>query len=118
MPSEIKARTFEQSSNPALTGMQPSQEVMARTFEQSSNSIFDWKAPFQEGMARPERFELPTLWFVATRSIQLSYGRIAVNCTRDVSGCCSPMDKSHFKTKSIADDNLAEREGFEPSMGF
>ena len=27
-------------------------------------------------MARPERFELPTLWFVATRSIQLSYGRL------------------------------------------
>jgi hypothetical protein len=28
-----------------------------------------------EIVARPERFELPTLWFVATRSIQLSYGR-------------------------------------------
>ena len=27
-------------------------------------------------MARPERFELPTSWFVAMRSIQLSYGRI------------------------------------------
>src|SRR5205807_9321099 len=26
----------------------------------------------QEGMARPERFELPTFWFVARRSIQLS----------------------------------------------
>ena len=29
----------------------------------------DWK------MVRPERFELPTLWFVAKCSIQLSYGR-------------------------------------------
>ena len=28
-----------------------------------------------EMMARPERFELPTSWFVAMRSIQLSYGR-------------------------------------------
>jgi hypothetical protein len=27
-------------------------------------------------MVRPERIELPTSWFVAMRSIQLSYGRI------------------------------------------
>ena len=27
------------------------------------------------GLARPERFELPTFWFVARHSIQLSYGR-------------------------------------------
>jgi hypothetical protein len=26
-------------------------------------------------LARPERFERPTLWFVAKYSIQLSYGR-------------------------------------------
>jgi uncharacterized protein (UPF0548 family) len=26
---------------------------------------------------RPERFELPAFWFVARRSIQLSYGRIS-----------------------------------------
>ncbi len=26
-------------------------------------------------VARPERFELPTLWFEARCSIQLSYGR-------------------------------------------
>ena len=29
-------------------------------------------------MARPERFELPTSWFVAMRSIQLSYGRTLI----------------------------------------
>jgi hypothetical protein len=29
-------------------------------------------------MVRPERFELPTLWFVAKYSIQLSYGRTHV----------------------------------------
>jgi hypothetical protein len=27
-------------------------------------------------MARPERFELPTNWFEASYSIQLSYGRM------------------------------------------
>ncbi len=30
-------------------------------------------------MARPERFELPTAWFVARYSIQLSYGRVFLN---------------------------------------
>jgi hypothetical protein len=29
-------------------------------------------------VARPERFELPTAWFVARYSIQLSYGRVEV----------------------------------------
>jgi hypothetical protein len=29
-------------------------------------------------VVRPERFELPAFWFVARRSIQLSYGRISV----------------------------------------
>jgi hypothetical protein len=48
-------------------------------------------------MARPERFELPTAWFVARYSIQLSYGR---------------MKGLELYIK------MAEREGFEPSMGF
>ena len=39
-------------------------------------------------MARPERFELPTSWFVARHSIQLSYGR---------AGCAkSPKMMLHF----------------------
>jgi hypothetical protein len=29
-----------------------------------------------EEMVRPERFELPTNWFEASYSIQLSYGRV------------------------------------------
>jgi hypothetical protein len=36
-------------------------------FEQEWNS-----SQAVEKMARPERFELPTFWFVARRSIQLS----------------------------------------------
>ena len=51
-------------------------------------------------LVRPERFELPTPWFVAKYSIQLSYGRFAkaalyVNCRHHA---------------------MAEREGFEPSV--
>ncbi len=38
------------------------------------NNHFRWKGE----MVRPERIELPTSWFVAMRSIQLSYGRILV----------------------------------------
>ena len=34
-------------------------------------------------VVRPERFELPTPWFVARYSIQLSYGRIAWRRERD-----------------------------------
>jgi hypothetical protein len=30
-----------------------------------------------EKVVRPERFELPTLWFEARCSIQLSYGRVS-----------------------------------------
>jgi hypothetical protein len=35
-------------------------------------------AAWRKEMVRPERFELPTLWFVAKCSIQLSYGRVTV----------------------------------------
>ena len=33
---------------------------------------------FVSNLARPERFELPTAWFVARYSIQLSYGRVVL----------------------------------------
>ena len=41
------------------------------TLEQGANQ----RAVEEGKMVRPERFELPTLWFVAKCSIQLSYGR-------------------------------------------
>ena len=98
-------------------------------------------------LARPERFELPTSWFVARRSIQLSYGRFdqkrhiladregllgaahlapslrfgtavahapASPCSTDrilQQDARGPCRLAHSKL-------LAEREGFEPSMGF
>ncbi len=59
-------------------------------------------------MVRPERFELPTTWFVAKYSIQLSYGRKfgAAIVTDGLPGC-----------QGFPRGWLAEREGFEPSMG-
>jgi hypothetical protein len=37
-------------------------------------------------VARPERFELPTLWFEARCSIQLSYGRTTASVPVRVGG--------------------------------
>jgi hypothetical protein len=33
-------------------------------------------------LARPERFELPTNWFEASYSIQLSYGRVGLSIAK------------------------------------
>ena len=62
-------------------------------------------------MVRPERFELPTDRFVADYSIQLSYGRFI-----------KPLIVFHYLSyvnKNLKRQffNVAEREGFEPSMG-
>ena len=38
-------------------------------------------------MARPERFELPTKWFEATYSIQLSYGRVSTSEADEEPAC-------------------------------
>jgi hypothetical protein len=47
----------------------------------NANDLID-----NEIMVRPERFELPASWFVARRSIQLSYGRArGANITTSIS---------------------------------
>ena len=57
------------------------------SFEPSARSRFDtnsgvmWEViqnRLPKAVARPERFELPTLWFEARCSIQLSYGRVPI----------------------------------------
>ncbi len=94
-------------------------------------------------MVRPERFELPASWFVARRSIQLSYGRKYLPSggeggivrgyaatLRFASGAPSlalrRLPLIRFTFTYIAADasrkkltcQVAEREGFEPSKGF
>ena len=50
-------------------------------------------------MVRPERFELPTLWFVAKYSIQLSYGRtlstFSYYQTFSIAGICKRYPPMH-----------------------
>ena len=56
--------------------------AFCRTAVLISNQTHQNKKAPHEGvpsyLARPERFELPTAWFVARYSIQLSYGRIVL----------------------------------------
>ena len=53
----------------------------------------------REKVVRPERFELPAFWFVARRSIQLSYGRIVareiLSCRVGFGQTSSSHGKSH-----------------------
>jgi hypothetical protein len=55
-----------------LRGMQPSNDIGVCALEQAAGRL---SARSEKEMVRPERFELPTLWFEAKCSIQLSYGR-------------------------------------------
>ena len=77
-------------------------------------------------LVRPERFELPTAWFVARYSIQLSYGRIRNGILPDSAYARQSFRLSykkaiacpiHWKTMEITVfRQLAESEGFEPSI--
>ncbi len=69
-------------------------------------------------VVRPERFELPASWFVARRSIQLSYGRArGAHIITSISGRHSE-DGIASVILALSPRIMAEREGFEPSMGF
>jgi hypothetical protein len=73
---EIGCRTDERQQT-------PSQETAFHgSFSFSgleSSSRLSAQIPARSKMVRPERIELPTSWFVAKHSIQLSYGRIVAD---------------------------------------
>ena len=54
-------------------------------------------------MVRPERFELPTLWFEAKGSIQLSYGRVEKSLT--------PIDGDGHRSKARANTDSTDEYG-------
>ena len=67
---------------PELSNSPSTNNVLIRraritSIEMKKGSTEDGDPFFISIMARPERFELPTTWFVARYSIQLSYGRVA-----------------------------------------
>ena len=73
-------------------------------------------AVFVDAMVRPERFELPTAWFVARYSIQLSYGRICI-----VWLCVLPrvLPRSTGRQASLPFDVMVRPERFElPTAWF
>jgi hypothetical protein len=55
------------------------QRMCNETWRRRSSRIGEIVCFLRERVARPERVELPTFWFVARRSIQLSYGRAVVS---------------------------------------
>ena len=57
--------------------------VLAYIWLTSATVLYAARSQVFDLLARPERFELPTSWFVARHSIQLSYGRAARNFWTD-----------------------------------
>jgi len=52
-------------------------------------------------LVRPERFELPTPWFVAKYSIQLSYSRMRQNYAMDKKNYITPIGHQALKTELL-----------------
>ena len=102
-PAELWAQWSRDSNRPALkiNGM-----LMPGSKNKKGSSA---RNPFY--FSRPERFELPTPWFVARYSIQLSYGRICQIQS-------AHLARNTLISQCILSKNLSERVGFEPTMEF
>ncbi len=65
-------------------------------------------------MVRPERFELPTPWFEAKYSIQLSYGRIGIFLITIQPLKHKPQDQGNMKIAKAQPLIFAKRKGHVP----
>ena len=57
-------------------------------------------------MVRPGGLELPTFWFVARRSIQLSYGRMGMNAATIR---CDRKIIAQLEKRALSRENAGER---------
>src|ERR1700749_4341065 len=64
------------SSSPHIESMPVMPRLFGLEFVQLARALMMGHHEFVNKLVRPERFELPTLWFEAKCSIQLSYGRV------------------------------------------
>jgi hypothetical protein len=75
--------------------------------EQAPEAKTLW-GPVHFNMARPERFELPTPWFVARYSIQLSYGRAVFEGAHPITSDFAAANKD---TPSLINDLAGPPQG-------
>ena len=90
---EYRVKSLIEGSNPSHSASLKKPRIAGLFFANEAVFVFGWAKKKQADlsqpvsrMARPERFELPTAWFVARYSIQLSYGRVSLDaefCTND-----------------------------------
>ncbi len=87
------------SSCPTLPANSSNPQGFEKEHRNGGGREFPNRMSYRSGkiVARPERFELPTSWFVARRSIQLSYGRRGA---ANINTCNQRRQFPRFRTRT------------------